>query len=267
MNASTSATRPDPAAVLARSSARISPDAPAPKHAQLRDILSHLCRTELRPGDLLPGERVLEETYGVSRITVRRAIGDLVAAGQLRRVRGKGTFVAPNPLVSRLHLASFSDEMGAQDVQASSKILLGGRSTAPEDVTDFFGTPPEVPHTHLRRLRLGDGEPYSIDDGWYNSAYVPNLLENDIYKSVYHILDTDFNVPITEADQTVTAVAADEEVARLLDVSPGTPLLHIIRYSRSGTKPVEWCSSVYRTDRYHLSARVGRALDAPLPRT
>lgn len=240
---------------------RIIEDGPIPKHAQLRDILSDLCRNELKPGDMLPGERHLEETYGVSRITVRRAIGDLVAAGQLRRVRGKGTFVAPNPLVSRLHLASFSDEMGAQDVQASSKILLGGRSTAPDDVIRFFGTDPALPHTHLRRLRLGDGEPYSIDDGWYNSEYVPNLLENDIYKSVYHILDTDFEVPITEADQIVTAVAATQETAELLDVEPGTPLLHIIRYSRSNDKPVEWCSSVYRTDRYHLSTRVSRALD------
>ena len=241
--------------------ARIIEDGPIPKHAQLRDILAELCHTQLKPGDMLPGERLLEETYGVSSITVRRAIGDLVAAGQLRRVRGKGTFVAPNPLVSRLHLASFSDEMGAQDVEASSKILLGGRSPAPDEVTEFFGTPAGTPHTHLRRLRLGDGEPYSIDDGWYNSTYVPNLLENDIYKSVYHILDTDFQVPITEADQIVTAVAADPEVAHLLDVEPGAPLLHIIRYSRSGDKPVEWCSSVYRTDRYHLSARVGRAME------
>jgi len=65
-------------------------DGPTPKHAQLHDILEELCNTTLKPGDILPGERLLEETYGVSRITVRRAIGDLVAAGKLRRVRGKG---------------------------------------------------------------------------------------------------------------------------------------------------------------------------------
>ena len=104
--------------------ARTITDGPVPKHTQLHDILEELCRTTLKPGDILPGERLLEETYGVSRITVRRAIGDLVAAGKLRRVRGKGTFVAPNPLVSRLHLASFSDEMGAQDVTASSLSLI-----------------------------------------------------------------------------------------------------------------------------------------------
>ena len=238
--------------------ARTITDGPVPKHAQLHDILEELCRTTLKPGDTLPGERLLEETYGVSRITVRRAIGDLVAAGKLRRIRGKGTFVAPNPLVSRLHLASFSDEMGAQDVTASSKILTSGRSSAPEDAAIFFDTPANAEHIHLRRLRLGDGEPYSIDDGWYNSTFAPSLLENDIYNSVYAILDSVFDVPITDADQTVSAISADADTAPLLDVPVGTPLLHIVRYSRSGDRPVERCSSVYRTDRYRLTTRVAR---------
>ena len=238
--------------------ARTITDGPVPKHAQLHDILEELCRTTLKPGDTLPGERLLEETYGVSRITVRRAIGDLVAAGKLRRIRGKGTFVAPNPLVSRLHLASFSDEMGAQDVTASSKILTSGRSSAPEDAAIFFDTPANAEHIHLRRLRLGDGEPYSIDDGWYNSTFAPSLLENDIYNSVYAILDSVFDVPITDADQTVSAISADADTAPLLDVPVGTPLLHIVRYSRSGDRPVEWCSSVYRTDRYRLTTRGAR---------
>lgn len=236
-------------------------DGPPPKHAQLRVILEELCDTQLHPGDLLPGERALEETYGVSRITVRRAIGDLVISGRLRRARGKGTFVAPNPLVSRLHLASFSSEMEAQNVAASSKILLSGRATAPPEVLKFFGGAPGTRHTHLRRLRLGDGEPYSVDDAWYNAEHVPGLLENDVYKSVYAILDEDYEVPVTEADQVVTAVSADEEMASLLDVATGTALLRIVRLSRSHELAVEWCSSVYRTDRYRLNTRVARAVE------
>lgn len=148
--------------------------------------------------------------------------------------------------------------MSAQDVVASSKILNSGRASAPEAATQFFGTPATEEQIHLRRLRLGDGEPYSIDDGWYNSAFAPSLLENDTYNSVYSILDKTFGVPITDADQTVSAIAANEEIAPLLDVPVGSPLLHIVRCSRSGDKPVEWCSSVYRTDRYHLNTRVSR---------
>lgn len=236
-------------------------DGAVPKHAQLRAILEDMCDTELKPGDPLPGERALEECYGVSRITVRRAIGDLVAAGRLRRVRGKGTFVAPSPLVSRLHLASFSDEMEAQRVVASSRILLSGRAAPPEFVSEFFGTDPSTAHIHLRRLRLGDGEPYAIDDAWYNGTLVPDLLENDVYKSVYTLLEQDYGLGITEADQTVSAVTASEANASLLDVSPGAALLHIVRYARSGSQSVELCSSVYRSDRYHLTTRVARSTE------
>ncbi|MCP6151284.1 GntR family transcriptional regulator, partial [Klebsiella pneumoniae] len=90
-------------------------------------------------------------------------------------------------------------------------------------------------------------------------AFAPTLLENDIYNSVYSILDNTFKAPITEAEQTVTAVAAEEDIAELLDVPPNTPLLHITRLARSGDRPVEWCSSVYRTDRYRLTTHVSRS--------
>ena len=236
-------------------------DGPVPKHEQLRSILEELISTELAPGDPLPGERALEEKYGVSRITVRRAIGDLVAAGRLRRVRGKGTFVAPAPLVSRLHLASFSDEMRAQRVKAGSRILLAERTTPPDEVAAFFGTPPTTEHIRLRRLRLGDGEPYAVDDAWYNSLLVPDLLENDVYHSVYTLLESEYELGITEAEQTVTAVTAGPDNAPLLDVTPDTALLHIVRYARSGGNNVEFCSSVYRTDRYRLTTRVAREVE------
>ncbi|AKK04172.1 GntR family transcriptional regulator [Corynebacterium epidermidicanis] len=234
-------------------------DATKPKHAQLREILEEYCTSTLQAGDMLPGERILEDHFGVSRITVRRAIGDLVASGVLKRARGKGTFVAPSPLVSRLHLASFSQEMEAQQLASSSKILLSARACAPEEVCVFFGSEPSRFHTHLRRLRLGNGLPYAIDDAWYNSAYVPDLLENDVYNSVYAILGTEYGVPITDAIQTATAVAADEECAALLDVTPGTALLKIVRQSQSNGRPVECCSSLYRTDRYTLKTQVTRA--------
>lgn len=230
-----------------------------PKHQQLREILEDYCTHQLKPGDMLPGERVLEETYGVSRITVRRAIGDLVASGKLRRARGKGTFVAHSPLVARAHLASFSDEMLAQNIESTSKILQSAWSPAPEDIRVFFNSPPNQPHTHLRRLRLGDKKPFCIDDGWYNSALAPNLLENDVYKSVYAILEHRYAIVITDAEQIVSAVAATIEEAELLEVDKATPLLKVVRLSRAYHQPVEWCTSVYRTDRYALRSLITKA--------
>ncbi|WP_297188474.1 GntR family transcriptional regulator [uncultured Corynebacterium sp.] len=226
-----------------------------PKHQQLREQLEELCTTKLQPGDMLPGERQLEQTYGVSRITVRRAIGDLVASGHLVRARGKGTFVAPTPLVTRLNLASFSSEMRAQQLAATSRVLHSGIEDAPSVVGSFFGS--DVPHIHLTRLRLGDGRPYCIDDAWYNASLVPDLLADDVENSVYRILDAR-GFPITDAEQAVNAVCADEDVSENLDVEIGDPLLRTIRCSRSGTRPIEWCCSLYRGDRYTLRSHVSR---------
>ncbi|WP_151529046.1 MULTISPECIES: GntR family transcriptional regulator [Corynebacterium] len=234
-------------------------DTGKPKHAQLREVLEDICTHELKPGDMLPGERILEDTFGVSRITVRRAIGDLVASGKLKRARGKGTFVAPNPLINRLHLASFSSEMEAQQLTASSKILSSAWAPAPPEVAKFFGTDPSTPHTHLVRLRLGNGEPYAIDDGWYNSRYAPTLLETDVYKSVYAILDRDYGVAITDAEQTATAINASPDDAELLGLRPLDALLAVTRVSSSNDKPVEWCRSLYHPDRFSLKTHVQRA--------
>ena len=128
-------------------------------------------------------------------------------------------------------------------------------------VAEFFGTAPNATHIRLRRLRLGDGEPYAVDDAWYNAALVPDLLENDVYHSVYTLLEKHYGLGVTEAEQTVTAVTAGPDNAPLLDVNPDTALLHIVRFARSGTHNVEFCSSVYRTDRYRLTTRVAREVE------
>lgn len=247
-------------------------DGPQPKHAQLREILERRVAGELKPGDPLPGERALEEEFGVSRITVRRAIGDLVAAGKLTRVRGKGTFVAPPPLVGGIHLASLSDEMRGHEVEASARVLEAAVEPAPPAAAAFFGT--AGPHIHLRRLRLGGGEPYGVDDAWYNAALAPGLLERDLEHSVYRVLEEAYGVVVAQAEQTVAALAACPEEAELLLVEPGAPLLQVVRLastsstaSTAGTSstsstpaaaPVEYCTSLYRTDRYRLRGRVSR---------
>lgn len=245
-------------------------DGPQPKHAQLRQILERRAAGELKPGDPLPGERALEEEFGVSRITVRRAIGDLVAAGKLTRVRGKGTFVAPPPLVGGIHLASLSDEMRGQEVEASARVLEAAVEPAPPAAAAFFGTP--GPHIHLRRLRLGGGEPYGVDDAWYNAAVAPNLLGRDLEHSVYRVLEEAYGVVVAQAEQTVAALAAGPEEAELLQVEPGAPLLQVVRLASTASTastartddvtasaaPVEYCTSLYRTDRYRLRGRVVR---------
>ena len=231
-------------------------DSPVPKHEQLRTIVLRLATDELAPGALLPSERALMDAYGVSRITVRAAIGRLVTEGHLVRVPGKGTFVADTPVQSTLHLASFTQEIEAQGLTPSTVVLAAERTTAPPDTAAALGLARGTEAIHVRRLRLADGRPVSVDDAWYGGTYAAGLLGIDLTGSIYRALAADLGHQIDRARQTVRAEAAPADVAVLLGTDEGTPVLFFDRTSFSGEIAIEHARSWYRSDRYALSMEV-----------
>ena len=150
------------------------------------------------------------------------------------------------------------------DVDVSKGVLPSESLVDFSDGAEIEGSAVFACVRHVRKevkVLVKDGSLAELVHVGRRAEHVPGLLENDVYKSVYAILDEDYEVPVTEADQVVTAVSADEEMASLLDVATGTALLRIVRLSRSHELAVEWCSSVYRTDRYRLNTRVARAVE------
>ena len=199
-------------------------DGAEPKHAQLRAVLAAMCATELAPDAAIPSERELMATYAVSRATVRRAIESLVAEGALRRVQGKGTFVAPPRVQSHLHLASFTQDMrrrGKAPVdpgragRAGRAAARGGRLVRAASRPDRPGGssgcawPPESrwpsrpAGTHRRCC------PASTGTTWPGRSTSCSLQE--------------YGVAVDTAEQTVRAELADATLAHHLDVEPGRP--------------------------------------------
>lgn len=240
-------TRPAPEPLL---------DSAVPKHEQLRGILRRVALEQLSPGDLVPSERALMLDYGVSRITVREAIGQLVNDGVLVRVRGKGTFVATRTVRSRLHLASFTEEMRAQGYAPTTVVLDAAMAVPPEAAAAALGLAEGAEAVHVKRLRLADGRPVSVDDAWYDPAQTPGLLQMDLTGSVYRALADRFGRPIDRAEQTVGADPATADIAALLGVATGAPVLHFERLSFSGAQAIEHAQSWYRSDRYRLQMEV-----------
>ncbi|OZD57065.1 GntR family transcriptional regulator [Rhodococcus sp. 06-1460-1B] len=231
-------------------------DSQIPKHEQLRAILLHRCTKELSPGDLMPSERRLMEDYGVSRITVREAIGQLVNDGHLVRVRGKGTFVASRTVQSRLHLASFSEEMRAQGLTPTTVVLFARLEKPSAATIRALGLVDGDRTYHIKRLRLADAEPVSVDDGWYRAELLPGLIDHDLSQSVYEAVRNHYGLTIDRAEQTVKATAADSDTSTLLGTKRGAPVLYFDRVSFSGDEPIEHTESWYRCDRYQLSMEV-----------
>lgn len=236
-------------------------DGARPKHAQLRDVLAAMCATELEPDTAIPSERELMETYAVSRATVRRAIESLITEGLLRRVQGKGTFVARPRVESHLHLASFTEDMRRRGLEPSTRVVRADAAEPPADVARFLGLADDEPAWRLERVRLAGGEPMAFEASWYAMDLLPGLDRQDLTGSLYTILASEYGLAVDTADQTVWAEVADERLARHLDIAAGAPVMAFDRHGMSAGRPLERAVSHYRGDRYQLHV----SLDSTMP--
>lgn len=239
-------------------------DGPRPKHVQLSDVLAELATRELGPDTAIPSERELMTTYDVSRATVRKAIDSLVAGGLLHRIQGKGTFVARPRIESRLHLASFSDDMRRRGLTPSTRLMLVDEERPPAEVVRALrlgrGTA-----WRIDRVRLADGQPMAIEQGWYPRALLPDLDTEDLTGSLYTLFASRYGLVIDAAEQTVWGEAAEGATARRLEAPVHTPLLVFRRVSSAAGRPIEYVVSRYRGDRYQVHMSLGAGHGAPPP--
>ena len=226
-----------------------------PKHQQLRELLIGL----VVPGQAIPSERDLMVTYGVSRATVRKAIDGLVADGLLQRTHGLGTFALRPRLETRLHLASFSQDMRRRGLQPSTRLISVTQAKPPADVADWLGLAPNQKAWRIVRIRLADNMPIAHEDGWYPASLLPELDSQDLAGgSLYEILSGRYGLWVEKAEQTLWGESADAGMAAALAAPLATPLLVFRRRSIAGGQRIEHVVSRYRGDRYMVHMELSR---------
>ncbi|HEY7143897.1 MAG TPA: GntR family transcriptional regulator [Streptosporangiaceae bacterium] len=210
-------------------------------------------------GSPVPGERELAQRYGTSRTTIRQALAELVIEGRLRRVQGKGTFVAQPKVAQLLELAGYTEEMRAHGLSPRTKILDTGYRAANQELALLLDIRPGGRVLHISRLRHADDEPMSVDASYLAARRFPGLRRKLGHAPLYETLAAEYGVELAEAEETIETVLASPDDARLLAVDPGFPLLLLSRraFDTSGT-PVEWSQSWYRGDRYKFVTRTRR---------
>ena len=221
------------------------------KRAQVRGILEQLIDSELNPGDAIPSERALVVRLGVSRVTVRQAIADLVETGALERVHGKGTYVTGPQVDSRLHLTSFSREMRDRGLLPATVVLSASEEAADDEVSYALRIRPGRPVVRVERLRTADGTPMAYEVGHYPSMLFPGLLQREL-GSLYDVFASEYGVVVTSGEQTVRAESADASQARILGIAKRAPLLVQERVTYAGDRVMELSTSWYRADRYRI---------------
>ena len=177
-------------------------------------------------GSRIPPEHELEETYQVSRVTVRRALSELTAEGLLERKQGKGTFVsAPRISQDLKSIHSFHDSCRQNGVRPTTRVIHVMEVPADSaDITDLSVREGDRVVETLR-VRSADGEPVVLEKNHFSMGYA--YLENEnLNGSLYNVL-RDYGVEPRQATHDISLSYATEAQAKLLNVAPGSPLMRL----------------------------------------
>jgi GntR family transcriptional regulator len=253
----------------------IESSASQPRHEQVSEWLrGQIEQGVYRPGDRLPSETELGEQFGVSRITVRRALHTLESDELIFRRHGLGTFVKrPRVRQGLVRLTDFAQDMERAGMRPSSRILFYAPVKAEGTIAATLQLEPNTTVMRLDRLRLGDGEPIALDLTWLPLFYAQLLEGHDLeHETIYHILERDYDIPVLRGRYRIEAVNAEQEIADALGVEPGTALLVIERTSLTlADRRIYFQRRYYRSDRvaYEMELErnqqdVGRTEGMPL---
>jgi GntR family transcriptional regulator len=224
-------------------------------------LASEISDGDLNVGDQLPTEDSLIARFGVSRITVRRAIQNLVSRGLVEIRRGKGTFVAAPKITQELkELSGFVEDMHALGRKPTARVI--GKDIVPANATvaKQLALTRGERVVRIRRVRLADGVPLSFDETYLPLEVGQKIMTNDLkVEPIFSLLERKYNVPLIEAEYKLDAVAAENEVASALKVKPRSPIFRIERTSYStGSRPVDYETLHYRGDLVRFITRVVR---------
>jgi GntR family transcriptional regulator len=231
-------------------------------YARVEAVLtSDIAEGRLPPGSQLPTEDSLIIRFEVSRITVRRAIQNLVSRGLIEIRRGKGTFVAQPKITHELtELSGFVEDMQALGRSATARVIDKQIMAASEVVARQLSLTPGTLVVRIQRTRLADGIAISFDETYLPLEIGKKIITNDLeVEPIFSLLEQKYNIPLTQAEYILEAVAATSDVSKALHIESGSPIFLIERTSYStGCKPVDYEKLYYRGDLIRFVTRLAR---------
>ncbi len=224
-----------------------------PRHEQVSEWIRECIAGGLfSKDDQLPSESRLVERFGVSRITIRRALQTLENDGLIYRRQGLGSFVRDQQVRQGLvRLTDFAEDMRSSGIEAESRVLHYEAEAADERVAEFLGVGAGTQVMRLDRVRLGDGEPIAYDRTWLPMLYAHLLEGRDLaHATIYSVLEREYSIRVERGRFRMEAVNAPADIGHHLGVPWGRALLLIERLTYTeGDRCVYFQQRFYRSDR------------------
>ena len=229
----------------------------APKYYILKKVLEEKIENEEFPADEpIPSERELMEMYQVSRITVRKAVDELVNEGYLHKIQGKGTYVKTDERSSNLFaITSCTEDVVRMGMKPTKKVMVAELVYANAKRAKALEITQEERVFMLGRILFADQEPLNYTVTFLPEKLFPGIDRHSFDReSLYQVLQEEYGVRLTKARRTMEAILARDEVAEYLDIEEGSPIIlfRCVTYGIVNGKeiPVENFKCYYRTDKF-----------------
>jgi GntR family transcriptional regulator len=232
-----------------------------PAYVRIRETLrGRIAQGSLKRGDRLPSEDVLASGFGVSRMTVRKSLEELIDEGILYRRHGVGTFVAL-PHLDRDHtrLTGAMDKLEGEGIQARTSLLALEVIPARQRVAKALDSAQGDPVIRIKTLRVVNNIPVTLHDAHIPHKLFARILEEDFEASDLWGLFEKRGYRVKRAIEHIEAKEATKDLARLMETEAGAPILYKERtvYADDGT-PVEFTYCFNRGDVYSLTVALER---------
>jgi GntR family transcriptional regulator len=238
---------------------------PVPYYQQLADLLRLQIRANRPQTGLyqLPSENDLATLHGLTRSTVRHALDVLEREGWIYREKGKGSFAAARRVEQELtQLVSTTEAMRQRGWSMVTRVISLEKIPALTHVAEALELTPETTVYRLNRLRIVDDVPLSVQCAYLPEALCPQLEENDLTSSLYHLLEGRYGLRLWTGRETLRARGATPAEAKLLHTKTGTPVMYAERVTYTSTgQPAEYLEAVWRGDRYDFKVSLQRPPD------
>ena len=229
----------------------------APQYYILKKVLEEKIENEEFPADEpIPSERELMEMYQVSRITVRKAVDELVNEGYLYKIQGKGTYVKTDERSSNLFaITSCTEDVVRMGMKPTKKVMVAELVYANAKRAKALEITQEERVFMLGRILFADQEPLNYTVTFLPEKLFPGIDRHSFDReSLYQVLQEEYGVRLTKARRTIEAILARDEVAEYLDIEEGSPIIlfRCVTYGIVNGKeiPVENFKCYYRTDKF-----------------
>lgn len=211
-----------------------------------------------KKGKPIPSERELEKIYKVSRITVRGAIDELVKAGKLEKIQGKGTFVLGKSIVQNLgNLYSFTREMEKQGRISSTKVITKTVMKATAKIANQLGIKDGEDIIFIERLRCADDEPIMIEKTYFSYQHYGFVMDIDLNeKSLYKTLEDEYDVNINRAIETFSGCMLTEDECKKLGFKKNHFGMLVKRTSFCDEKVICYSTTVAGGDTFEFTIKL-----------